>query len=142
MTMFDDIKKGIADLPISDILKAQIVFLGDRLAEAEKQITALQLENARLNVALEQERREHEQTKADYQRLKDEHVEEIRIFDCVEFRRGKRTGAKWMAFCPVCHLPAHETEMNAEPVVACPGPKCGWALRITENITSMAGKLP
>ena len=57
----------------------------------------------------------------DLQRLKDTHLEEVRIESGIEFRRGKRTGGKWMGFCPVCHLPADTTAG-----VRCPDPKCGW----------------
>jgi hypothetical protein len=31
--------------------------------------------------------------------------EEVRFANSLEFRRGKRTGGKWVPFCPKCHVP-------------------------------------
>jgi predicted O-linked N-acetylglucosamine transferase (SPINDLY family) len=60
--------------------------------------------------------------------LAESQAEEVRVHRTVEFRRGKRTGGKWMAFCPKCGLPAAEgTEYNA-PIVYCTSKydDCGW----------------
>jgi uncharacterized membrane protein len=48
--------------------------------------------------------------------------EEIRIHRMIEFRRGKRTGGKWNAFCPKCHMPAGQVSgMVGEIQVLCTG---------------------
>jgi len=50
--------------------------------------------------------------------------EDIRIHRSIEFRRGKRTGGQWMAFCPKCHMPAGSTVKHGA-LAACTA-ACGW----------------
>ena len=60
--------------------------------------------------------------------LSESESEEVRVHRMVEFRRSKKTGGKWMAFCPKCGLPAaYATEYN-EPLVYCTSKyeDCGW----------------
>ena len=42
------------------------------------------------------------------QALAEANAEDIRIHSAIEFRRGKRTGGQWIAFCPKCHNPAFD----------------------------------
>jgi hypothetical protein len=56
-----------------------------------------------------------------FEALKKEHEEEEQISDGIPFRRGKRTGGRWMAFCPVCKSAADLTI-----TARCPDPKCKW----------------
>lgn len=73
----------------------------------------------------------------DLERFKKEHEDEEQIRDGVLFMRGKRTGGKWMAFCPVCQRPADTTLL-----VKCPNPKCGWqVLKEKKEIDQMISKL-
>ena len=57
----------------------------------------------------------------DLETFKREHEEEERIKDGISFRRGKRTGGNWMAFCPVCQRPA-----DLAITARCPDAKCKW----------------
>lgn len=52
--------------------------------------------------------------------------EEIRFHRLIEFRRSKRTGGKWMAFCTKCGLPADGNRaIDGFLQVYCSG-NCGW----------------
>jgi hypothetical protein len=132
MSAFDTIKAAIIELPISDILKARLELAFDRAAELESKVETLQKENANLHAQLEIERLNHKNTRDELQRLKDEHAEETRIHNSIEFRRGKRTGGVWMAFCPSCHLPCD----MSKGLLLCSDQKCGW------KILFAATKLP
>lgn len=65
--------------------------------------------------------------------LAESQAEEVRIYRGVEFRRGKRTGGKWMAFCPKCHMPAQNGSKpilyshDRAKVVFCSA-ICGWSV--------------
>jgi hypothetical protein len=52
--------------------------------------------------------------------LAETQAEEVRIHSTIEFRRGKRTGGVWMAFCPNCKMPA-----RADCGIFCSA-SCGW----------------
>ena len=60
------------------------------------------------------------------QRLKEEHTEQVLVHTGIEFRRGKRTGGVWVAFCPSCHIPVD----TQTAYVRCPLPKCGWQVTV------------
>jgi len=49
-------------------------------------------------------------------------AEEVRIHSAIEFRRGSRTGGKWIAFCPKCKMPARISETFG---IICSS-DCGW----------------
>ena len=48
-------------------------------------------------------KRRYEECQAAYQKLTALHSENVFIHKGVEFRKGRKTGNKWQAFCPVCH---------------------------------------
>jgi hypothetical protein len=54
--------------------------------------------------------------------LAEAQAEDIRIHSAIEFRRGKRTGDKWLPFCPNCKMPAR---VNVNFGVICSA-DCGW----------------
>jgi len=54
--------------------------------------------------------------------------EEIRIHRTIEFRRGPRTGGKWLPFCPKCHMPVNDTDYTQSNICSA---LCGW--RATKN---------
>jgi hypothetical protein len=64
-------------------------------------------------------------------KLAEAQAEDVRIHKMVEFRRGKRTGDKWMAFCPKCGLPASDGLEYNTPIVFCTAKHedCGWTVR-------------
>ena len=130
MSLISTARDALKDLPVSDIVRERLSLALDHLTDAEAKIDAVQLQNGNLQAQLERDRLDHQQTRQELQRLKDEHAEEIRIHRTIEFRRGKRTGGKWMAFCPKCHLPVAETNSNGEPMLYCiqKYDDCGWRL--------------
>lgn len=128
MGIFDSIEKLITEHGSAAIISQQLAFARDQFDAMERKVSDLQTQVGRLDAQLERERSDHKQAREDLQRLKDEHAEEIRISKLIEFRRGKRTGGKWMAFCPKCHLPAGDTRSNGAPLVFCTAKfeDCGW----------------
>jgi hypothetical protein len=72
--------------------------------------------------------------------LEESNAEEIRIHRLIEFRRGKRTGGNWMAFCPKCHLPVGESEGVGGGLVAFSTAKhadCGWSAHPPVSVAQM-----
>jgi hypothetical protein len=97
-----------------------------RLVQKDDEISALRMKNQDLQLTLEKEQIQHQKTRDELQRLRNEHSEEIRIYKEIEFRRSKRTDGKWAAFCPKCHLP-----VSGRGVVQCKDQKrCGWFVLI------------
>ena len=126
MSAFDTIKQTIADLPISDILRARLEFAFDQSAALERQVGELQSKIGQLQAQLEIVTSDRDKAQKELHRLEQEHAEQIIIHRLVEFRRGKRTGNKWMAFCAKCHLPAAGVQHPQEdPLAYCSG-NCGW----------------
>ena len=131
MSFIDTARDALKDLPISDIVRERLSFALDRLMDAEAKVDTLQTDKGSLQAQLERERLDHKQTRDELQRLKDENAEEIRIHSLVEFRRGKRTGGKWLAFCPKCGLPVTDFMEHGEPLIYCTAKydDCGWRVR-------------
>ena len=123
MSIIDTARDALKDLPISDIVRERLSLAIDRLSDAEAKIDILQSEKGSLQAHLERERLDHQKTQQELQRLKDEYSEEVRINNAIEFRRGNRTGGKWAAFCPKCHLPA--VPRSDGGWLFCMG-SCGW----------------
>lgn len=66
------------------------------------------------------------------QKIAESEAEDIRIEFSTEFRRGKRTGNKWQAFCPKCHMPVGELPFSGRLNYYCTA-GCGW--RVVPNCT-------
>jgi len=124
MNIFDGIEKLITEHGSAVILSQQLSFAKDQFSDLERKVADLQTQIGRLDAQLEREREDHKLARADLQRLKDEHAEEIRIYRSIEFRRGKRTDGKWLPFCPKCHMPAGWTQKHGSLVGCTAG--CGW----------------
>jgi TolA-binding protein len=126
VSIFDSIEKLITEHGSAALLNQQLAFAKDQFADLERKISDLQTQVGRLDAQLERERLDHKQTLQELQQLKAEHAEEVRIHRMVEFRRGKRTGGKWMAFCPKCHMPVGDGQnMVGGPMAFCTA-GCGW----------------
>ena len=69
------------------------------------------------------------------QELAESNAEEIRIHRLIEFRRGKRTGNKWLAFCPKCKMPAGVARMPAGTPMAYCSASCGWTSTLPMTLT-------
>ena len=141
MNIFDGIEKLITEHGSAAILSQQLAFARDQFEALERKVSDLQTQIGRFDAQLERERTEHKQAREDLQRLKDEHFEEVRIHKMVEFRRGKRTGGKWLAFCSKCHLPAGgNRSMSGEPQVYCSA-DCGWVVYPEMMLQQILGEL-
>jgi hypothetical protein len=127
MSLVQVARDALKEIPFADVLRERVSLALDRLAEAEAKIETLQSENGGLKSELERERVNHEQTKQELQRLKDQLQEEIRFVHDVEYRRGIRTGGKWQPFCPKCHLPIMMPEGFTNRFACCNDSACGWS---------------
>jgi hypothetical protein len=128
MNPLEVIEKLITEHGSAAILGQHLAFAKDQFSALERQVTEYQAKTAKLEAQLEIEQMNHKETKQQFQRLQDEHSEDIRVHKGIEFRRGKRTGGNWVAFCPVCHTPADTTAL-----VMCANQKCKWHLIIAGN---------
>jgi regulator of replication initiation timing len=106
MSLFDGIEKFIIEHGSSAILGQQLAFAKEQFAVLERKVSELQLENGKLQAKLEHEQLDRDRAQQELKWLQKEHEEETLIHTFLEFRRGKRTQNKWMAFCPKCHAPA------------------------------------
>ena len=122
MSTLSDIKSALAELPISDILKARLEFAVDQSVALERKVEELQTKASDLQAELRIVALDRKQARDELDMLKKEHAEEIRVLHSIEYRRGKRTGGEWMAFCPLCHLPCSP----GHEYVRCSSFHCGW----------------
>jgi regulator of replication initiation timing len=92
----------------------------DALRQIHSMTSALQSQHADIverDIQLMQEN-------ADLKRkLAEAQAEEVRIHRAIEFRKGSRTGNKWAAFCPKCHMPA--LPYVDRTMIEC-STMCGW----------------
>ena len=61
--------------------------------------------------------------------------------DSVEFHRGKRTGGKWMAFCPKCEMPAGGEWVTAGRPMAYCSASCGWSVNLPMSLDEVTREL-
>jgi len=135
---FETIEKLINEHGSAVILGQQLAFAKEQYSVLERQVTEYQAKVAKLEAQLEIEQANHKETKQLLQRLQEEHAEEIRVHKGIEFRRGKRTGGNWVAFCPVCHTPADTTTL-----IMCANTKCQWRLILGgKEIPKIISELP
>jgi len=125
MSIFDSIEKLITEHGSAAILNKQLAFAKDQFSDLERKVSDLQTQTGRLDAQLERERLDHQKTRDELQKLKERHAEEIRFFHDVEFRKGSRTGGRWLPFCPKCHLPI-TLSRNGGEYPFCTDSKCGW----------------
>ena len=92
MGFIDVVRETIKDLQVSEAIRERLFLALDRLKDAESKVNELQKANGALETQLDRERRDHNQTRQELRRIEAEHAEEVRIYESVEFRRGKRTG--------------------------------------------------
>lgn len=138
MNIFDGIEKLITEHGSAAILSERLAFAKDQFEQLERKVSDLQTQTGRLEAQLEREQSDHKKDREELQRLKNEHAEEVRVYGSVEFRRGKRTGGVWIAFCPACHTLADQTG----GFVKCADPKCGWeAILADKQVAEMITKL-
>ena len=122
MGILDGIEKLITEHGSAAILREQLELAKQQFSALERQVGDAISKIAKMEAMLELERLAHDKTKQELQQLRDEHSEEIRVHEGIEFRRGKRTAGKWAAFCPICHCPGD----TSTGMVRCANSKCGW----------------
>lgn len=125
MNLIDIARDTLKGIPMADILRERLLLALDQYADAERKIADLQTEKGSLQGQLERERLDHQNTQAQLQQLKEKTAEDVRLLQDVEFRRGTRTGGRWMPFCPRCHLPIVFSRTGGEHPY-CTDPNCGW----------------
>jgi regulator of replication initiation timing len=76
--------------------------------------------------------------------LAESQAEDIRIHKGIEFRRGKRTGGKWLGFCPKCHMPAEDAWIpkarGSQKVVMCSA-RCHWQVFMDLKLGDIAKEI-
>lgn len=126
MSLLEVARDTLKEIPMADILRERLSLALDQLGDAERTIGALQQESGGLRKQLELEYSARQKLEKELEQVRKEHEEDIRIYHCIEFRLGRRTGREWMAFCPKCHLPAVGYEaMDGSPAISCSA-SCGW----------------
>ena len=117
MGFITDIVKG---LPIAAVQEAKIAAFEKKFAELEAENKQLRLDNERMKKLLE---------------------EEVRVARGVEFRRGQRTGGRWLPFCPKCGLPVEEDHGRRNLPVQCSS--CDWYVQLQmRELSSIIAGLP
>jgi hypothetical protein len=81
----------VKEIPMADVLRERLSLALDQYADSERQKAALQSENGAIKGELDRERAQHRATAEELQRLKELHMEEVRLVRATEFRRGART---------------------------------------------------
>jgi hypothetical protein len=101
--MFGWFERLINERGSAAIMEKRLAMKDDEIAQLKAKIHDLETS------------REKEKTESD----------EVRIHSTIEFRRGRRTGGKWMPFCPKCHMPASIDDDGLYSIGCSAG--CGWA---------------
>ena len=138
MGLIDIAGDTLKEIPISDVLRERFSLALDRLAQLEAENEELKSKLAVAHSRLENERLDHQKTQQELEGLRKLHEEEVRIFYAIEFRRGKRTGDQWIAFCPRCHMPASLRFTNP----LCSNGDCHWRCDLeSHEIASVIARL-
>jgi hypothetical protein len=78
--------------------------------------------------------------------LAEAQAEDVCIHRGIEFRRGKRTLNKWLAFCPKCHAPAQESmriragKRELVPAATCTA-NCTWCAFIDKSFDDLIAEI-
>lgn len=104
--------------------RGEVVMLRNENAALAAKIKILETEILKLRV----EKHQAEQKVAEIEKL---HEERIVVCLGMEFRKGRRIGNMWAAFCPNCHVPLHPRRGHRGGVT-CPA-SCGWSSPISED---------
>jgi hypothetical protein len=142
MSLIDVARDTLKEIPMADILRERLSLALDQSAAFERQIAVLQKENGKLQAQLEVVTLDCNKAKQELRRLEAEHAEEVRIFNTIEFRRGKRTNGQWLPFCPKCHMPASDIFHRGETNINCSA-GCGWFGYQSElSLAAIIGHIP
>lgn len=111
------------------MLREQLALCEARAVKTETENVNLKAQIATLTAELKLTQQALGDEKQQHERLKKEHEEEVRVWDTVELRRGKRTFNLWRPFCPRCHMPFL---LDNRFTVECSG-KCGFISDMRKN---------
>ena len=140
--IIENIEKLISEHGSAAIIAQQLAFAKEQFAALERKASELEREIGKLEAKLQREQLDRNDAQQELQRLRKEHEEDVLIRFPFEFKRGKRTQNKWMAFCPLCHLPANVDLNSGEPFAYCSG--CAFHVELPPGTTldSIALQLP
>jgi hypothetical protein len=128
MNIIDGIQKLITEHGSAAIISERLALAKDQFSALGRKVEELQRENGKLEAKLEREQVDRDKAQRELNQLQKEHEEEVRVHRSIEFRRGKRTGGNWMAFCPKCHMPA--AQLSGAIYVTCSDSGCKWNVRL------------
>ena len=116
-----------------------IISLTHSIQSSEAEIVERDIRVMQENAQLMREKVELERQLATAQ------AEDICIHRAIEFRHSKRTGHKWMAFCPKCHMPAQRVGVpdargGFSDAVACSA-HCGWQVFARQTLEEIIAEI-
>ena len=123
--IIDSIEKLITEHGSAAIIAQQLAFAKEQFVALERKASELEREIGKLEAKLQREQLDRNEAQQELKRLQEEYEEEVRIHRCIEFRRGKRTGGEWAAFCPKCHMPVMQFQ-SAIYANCSDNLKCKW----------------
>ena len=144
MSIIDIARKTLIDLPVSEILHERLSLTLDYAVDLERKLAECEAVKAKLELQLENIRTDRDKKAERIQVIEKALEEDVIINHGVEFRRGRRTSGKWIAFCPKCHLPAGYHQNSHDPTVYCPDTEhCGWSgIEVCNDIYSWIREIP
>lgn len=135
---FDWLVKLINTRGSVEIMERRLALKDDQIAQLkaqkEDEIAILQAKIKELEAAQQNQKIE---------------ADEVRLHKGIEFRRGNKTGGKWQAFCPKCHLPAEQCfrsggevgrTVQSGRVVTCTA-RCGWSVFMQQDLSVLSSEL-
>ena len=134
------IEKAINEHGSAEILKERLALASDQFVALDRKASELEREIGKLQAQLQREQIDRDKAQQELRRLKEEHKEEELIHRLIEFKRGKRTGGKWLPFCPKCHMPAAEYIDKGEHLAMC-SLRCGWLSRLPSTLAAAIGEV-
>lgn len=144
--LFKTAKDAVSGLQTTPVIRERLSLALDQASLLESKIADLQSQVGELRAEVKIARANEKEAKLELDAVKKEHEEEIVISETVEFRRGKRTGKKWLPFCPKCHSPAGAVttaygSQSTDPMYCTA--HCGWygTLAGTDLVATIA-RLP
>jgi hypothetical protein len=140
MNPIDLIEKAINEHGSAEILKERLALAKDEFVALDRKASELERAIGKLEAKLEREQFDRDKAQQELQRLQKEHEEQILIQDQTEFRKGKRTGGVWVAFCPDCHMPARGIISNHRPEAIC-SKLCGWCAHLPTDLDAIIRSL-
>jgi hypothetical protein len=129
-------QRALDEMDAAEPLRQRVFLALEEAAQLETHLEECRAAKAVLEAKLQDTRAHAHQQQEELQTLQTLHAEEVRILSGIEFRRGRRTGGDWIAFCPKCHLPA----VVSGPIIHCCDRSCQWG--VEGSLHQLARALP